>query len=84
MVEKITENDMDFRGYTIDELRYRRAYALAKYEMSKMRMVEQLDSAKSSLAPRGLMGKIIGNFNWLDYAMIGFNIFRMLRRLRRK
>lgn len=84
MVEKITEKDTDFQGYTIDELRYRRAYALAKYEMSKMRMVEQFDSAKASLAPRGLMGKIIGNLNWLDYAVIGFNIFKTLRRLRRK
>lgn len=74
-------------GYDLDELRFRRAYALAKYEMAKTRLVEDLSAAKEKMplaSGNGIAGKILGSLNYLDYAMIAFRVFSKIRGFRRK
>ena len=77
--EQITE----FKGYTIDELRYQRAYALAKYEVAKMRMaddVQRLKSGMPQIGPKGIVGKLLRSLNYVDYAVIGFRLFSHLKK----
>ena len=38
-----------WKGYDIDELRYRRAYMLARCEIEKMRIMGRIDSMRSSI-----------------------------------
>ncbi len=75
------------KGYGIDELRYRRAYALAKYEMAKMRMAETIESVKggfSSTGRGGILSKILGSLNYVDYAILAYRIVSKFARLRRR
>ncbi len=76
------------RGYGIDELRYRRAYALARYEMAKMSFVENLEAAKNqiptAISGKGIMGKIFGSLNYLDYAIIAYRIISKFRKYRKR
>lgn len=74
-------------GYGIDELRYRRAYALAKYELAKMQMTQTVDTVRHGIMPttgRGIMGKILGSLNYLDYAVIAYRIISKLMKIRRR
>lgn len=75
------------KGYGIDELRYRRAYALAKYEMAKMRMAESVESVKAgipSVGRGGILGKILASLNYVDYAIIAYRIVSKFAKLRRR
>lgn len=63
------------RGYTIDELRYRRAFALAKYEMAKYQTMEEVRRFRSGfVSPSGWLGRIMGAFNYIDYGILAFQI----------
>lgn len=82
-----TEHPQEHKGFGIDELRFRRAYALAKYEMAKIRFSEDLDSARQnmpSMSRSGITGKILGSLNYFDYALIAFRVFSKLKGLRKK
>lgn len=84
---KAEETLNEKRGYGIDELRYRRAYSLAKYEFAKMQMVQTVDTVKDGILPsgkKGIMGKIIGSLNYLDYAVIAYRIFSKIMKIRRR
>ncbi len=77
----------EWKGFTIDELRYRRAYLLARCELSKDQMMRAMGEAKQGLplsgASHGIMGKILGSLNYLDYALIAFRIGSKLFKLTR-
>lgn len=67
------------KGYGIDELRYRRAYLLAKCEMAKIQMSEQMTHFKDGFKqPTGLMGKVINSLSYVDYALIAFRLGQRL------
>lgn len=72
---KKQDGDAPFKGYGIDELRYRRAFALAKCEMAKIQLTQQVGHFKGTVAsPTGVMGKIASSLNYLDYALIAYQI----------
>lgn len=74
-------------GYDFDELRFRRAYALAKYEMAKARFVEEMSTVKERMplaSGSGIARKILGSLNYLDYALIAFRVFSKIRGFRKK
>lgn len=74
------------RGYDIDELRYRRAYALARYEMAKMQATRTFETAKDKMpmfSRSGIIGKVLGSLNYLDYALIAFRIISKIRKIRK-
>lgn len=75
------------KGYDFDELRFRRAYALAKYEMAKARLVEEMSTVKDKMplaSGGGIARKILGSLNYLDYALIAFRVFTKIRGFRKK
>lgn len=63
------------KGYGIDELRYRRAYVLAKCEIAKTQMADQLSHFKNGVKqPIGIMGKLLNSLSYADYALIAFRM----------
>ncbi len=88
-MDKLTENNSmpaNFKGYTLDELRYRRAFALAKYEIAKMQMSNTVMSVRqgmSGFGSKGIVGKILGNLNYVDYAILGFRVISKIRKWRK-
>ncbi|MDE6048198.1 MAG: hypothetical protein K2G09_00700 [Paramuribaculum sp.] len=84
---KLTENHPDWKGYDIDELRYQQAYTEARLEIEKERMSASARSIYSSTAMTrsgGLIGRILGSLNYVDYAIIAFRIFKKARGLMRR
>lgn len=75
------------KGLSIDELRYRRAYALARYEMAKIRITESVDQMRNSVptfGASGIVGKLMGSLNYLDYAVLAYKAVSKIMKLRRK
>lgn len=84
-----TESDTaQWKGFTIDELRYRRAYMLARCELAKGQLMRSAHEAKQGMplsgGSHGIMGKLLGSLNYLDYALIAFRIGSKLFKLTRR
>lgn len=76
----------EFKGYTFDELRYQRAYTLAKYEMAKMQLADSTHAMRRSLpfgSKSGLMSRILGNLNYIDYALMAYKVVNKIIKFRR-
>ena len=77
----------EFKGYTIEELRYQRALVALQKEFCKSKVLHKVDRVKSrklmgdddgssKIAKFGsLAGKLLVGLNYLDYAMIGMSLF---------
>ncbi|MBO4955846.1 MAG: hypothetical protein J6C77_05535 [Muribaculaceae bacterium] len=81
-------NEVTPKGLSIDELRYRRAYALARYEMARMSIEEQFYAVRngvgSSFTGRGIAGRLLGSLNYLDWAFLAFRVVSKIKRWRKK
>lgn len=83
-MKQIADN-REKREMDIDELRYQRALALARYEMAKYHLKESAGSVVENFArPRGIMGRLLSSLNYIDYAVLAFRIGSKLMKLRRK
>ena len=83
----------DFKGYTMDELRYQRALIALKREYCKESIVDAAvklhkslplsASGQKGLARNigGVAGKIVGGLNYIDYLLIGFSAFGTIRKV---
>lgn len=75
----------EFKGYTLEELRYQRAMTLLRRDFSKAKVVNQVqrlrggdsgNAPKSRLGRVGtLAGKLMSGLNYIDYAMMGMTLF---------
>ena len=83
-----SESYVEKKGYGIDELRYRRAYAMARYEMAKMSLQEQVNAVRSSMsggiAAKGIAGRLLGSLNYLDWAILAFRVVSKIKKWRRR
>lgn len=85
----------NFKGFTIDELEYQRAYVLLKKEFSKVKVLEDLDDLKNrkliSFKNKGtsndsffsfgsLASKLMSGMNYLDYAVMAFSAFGAVKK----
>ena len=85
-VQNPTE-EQDFKGFTLDELRYQRALLMVKREFLKEKAIHQGQqlkeripvlngkSALASISSKGIIGKIAKGLNYTDYLLLGFSIF---------
>ena len=81
--------EQDFKGYTLNELRYQRAILLVKREFLKEKAFKEAhrikqrlpfvggESAFSHITPKGVVGKLISGLNVFDYLMLGFQALRI-------
>lgn len=80
----------DWRGYTLDELRYMKAYTAARIEINRDRIKRNAAEMKnfSPVRSHGILGKILGTLSYLDIALVTFRVasrlFRTVRWLRRR
>lgn len=84
-------------GLTIREIRHRRAIVLLQKEFCKEKIsysalklknsspFSKNYSGKSKTFGRagGILGKIVGGMNYLDYALVGFSVFSNVRKVLR-
>lgn len=90
--KQLPHQSPDWNGYTLDELRYMRAYTAARIEINRDRLTSRIRNVskegKKGIAPSGMIGKVLGAFSYIDMAIIawklGSNIFRIFRTFKRK
>lgn len=84
-----------FRGYTLDDLRYRRALVSIQKEYAKAKTFTSLHKvAKYSPFSRdydskgarfgrigALTGKLLNGLNYIDYVMLGYTVFNSGRKI---
>lgn len=93
VAESVTQPDSDFKGYTLDELRYQRAFVALQKEFCKAKLLRSVGSFSKmnpfarkgpSLEAAGKFGpvlsKVMKGFGYLDYVMIGFSVFNSVRK----
>lgn len=78
-------------GYSLDEIRYQKAFALARVEIQKEKLMltaSKLREEVPVVKAHGIAGKVLGSLNYLDYAVIAYRfaskIFTMLRAVKRR
>lgn len=94
MIENITEPATQFKGYTLEELRYQKALVLVRKEFCKSKLLRNVDSLKkhNPLSPSSdgvllpgtfgsIASKLVKGLNYLDYMMIGFSVFGSVRKV---
>ncbi len=81
---KTPEENLEWNGYTIDELRYKRALTTARLDIQKERLLNQVNAVKGSfgmLEGRGIVGKMLRSLNYIDYAVLAFQAVGRIRAL---
>ncbi|MCC8176165.1 MAG: hypothetical protein LUC85_07830 [Bacteroidales bacterium] len=78
-----------WKGYTIDELRYRQALTAVAIEVEKDRLAAQAGRyipgvGGSKLTTGSVLSKIWGALSYVDYAVIAFTVLRKFMGFRRK
>lgn len=83
----------EFKGYTLDELRYQRALVLLKREFLKEKAMEEVKEVRKripvingkspldSMSPTGILGRVVRGLNYADYLMLGFSVFNAGRKV---
>ncbi len=83
----IDTDDAKWRGYSIDELKYRRAVALVKLEMQKTMLAGSVKSVTNSISDTkarllGATGKRFeGKLKFVNYLVVGYKSMRMAMNL---
>lgn len=83
----------EFKGYTMEELRYQRALVALQKEFCKSKVIHNLDKVRhhklfgkdgnaSHFSKVGsLAAKIFSGLNYLDYIMLGMSVFGSGRKI---
>lgn len=86
-------SDGEFKGYTIDELRYQRALVALKKEFLKERVIKNTDNIKSQIpivngkmpiskgTSNGIFGKIMKGLDFADYLIIGMQAIKIGKKI---
>ncbi|MCM1521219.1 MAG: hypothetical protein NC039_01040 [Muribaculaceae bacterium] len=89
--KQLPHHASDWSGYSMDELRYMRAYTAARIEINKDRIMTRIHevskAGKKGMTPTGMAGRILGAFSYLDMAIIAWKVgskaLRLVRTLKR-
>ena len=88
----LPHNTEEWKGYTLEEIRYARAYTAARMELNRERLAARaVDVQKNGLNPnvsKGVLGKMLGAFSYIDIALlawrVGRKLFRVTRAIKRR
>lgn len=62
-----------WQGYTLQQLRYRRAYIAARLELEKEQLLRDFQTEKSVMAsPMGIISGIGSAFKYLNWGILGW------------
>lgn len=87
------QREQEFKGYTMDELRYQRALVALKKEFLREKAIKQTKEIKEQVpllngkAPsigggsRGIMGKLIKGLSFTDYILLGFQMLKIGKKI---
>ena len=79
----------EWKGYTLEELRYRRAMALVRREIGRSQLNTSVNNVKTRVSDNGIRG-FMGDNSFLkkmktaDYLLLGFKLSNALYKLWRK
>ena len=69
------KDNSQWRGYTLDEIRFQRMLTLMRIEISRQDMIKQVEPYTSGNRIAGtLVGRIAGALNFMDYAMLAITV----------
>lgn len=83
----------EFKGYTLDELRYQRALLLVKREFLREKALKETNAIKERItgnngkwglglfSPKGIAGKLIRGLDFADYFILGYQALRIGKKL---
>lgn len=89
-VKQLPHEKESWNGYSLDELRYMRAYTAARLEINRDRLKRNFANAKNigPSSSSGLVGKMLGAMTYFDIALLAFRMgskaFKAMRWIRRK
>lgn len=78
-----------WEGLTLEQLRFRRGMALVRREVGRERMNALISDVKTDVNTNGLRSfmfapGVVKALRWTDYVMLGFNIVKLIAKLRRR
>lgn len=83
--KQLPHNNEEWKGYTLEEIRYARAYTAARMELNRERLTARArDMQKNGLKPgvsKGMLGKMLGAFSYIDIALLSWRVGRKLFRV---
>lgn len=88
--KELPHEKAEWKGYTLDELRYMRAYTAARIEISRGRLKRNFTGLKKAnpVKSGGMLGKVLGTLSYLDIALVTFRLgskaFKVMRWFKRK
>lgn len=85
----VTENTSDWKGLTLEQLRMRRAKALLRREVGKVKLNAALDGMKTRVSDNGIRGlmfndKTLGHLKTADYVFLGWKIAQLFIKARKR
>lgn len=95
-IAAIKEETSEFKGYTLEELRYQRALVALQTEFCKSHMLKKVDEirkykflggdgrSRGVEKIGGVASKIFSGLNYLDYALIGMQVFNSGKKIYNK
>jgi hypothetical protein len=93
-MEKIQNINVDpsqneWKGYTLDELRYRRALSLVKREIGRNQLMNSVNDVKTRVSDNGIRGLMANNslmkkMKLTDYVLLGFKLSNVFYKLWRR
>lgn len=78
-----------WKGYTLDELRYRRALTCVAIEIEKDRIGRTVSgivpqALKTRSSGTSMLSKALGALSYVDYAILGWKLFKKIKSLRHR
>lgn len=90
LVNGLPHKQENWKGYTLEDLRYRRAYVAARRELEKERLHHNIGNARKGAvtAAGGTALRVMQVIPFFDYAMMAWSVgskaMKLLGRFRRK
>ena len=82
-MKKTSKTDPDWAGFTLEEIRYERAYAAAKTEISKERLMAAAAGLSGNGKKDGIVHAVMGGLGFVDYGVIAYKLgAKILKRVR--
>ena len=93
--EKSAVSEQAFEGYTLEELRYQRALIALKADFCREKLQVSVGEVtqngplsrftrKGKIQGSGIVGKLAKSLDMVDYAILGFTLFKTIKSLMSK